>query len=1431
MVDPEPQLIPGIVIDLSASGSNESIDGGGGNDVLSSGSGNDEIIGGGGNDTLVGNAGNDTLNAGSGNDTVFAGAGDDFIVGGSGAGDDSYNGGAGTDTLSYTSTSAGILVDTLNETATGPEIDQDSFSDIEVIIGGDGDDTFSGGPGNFSFTGGLGVDTLDYQFATNSVHIDLLTQAAVGADIGTDTFTGFEKAFGGAGDDTLIGGSGADTLIGKAGFDTLDGGLGDDTLFGGSGDDILIGGIGSDEYIGGAGFDRLSFITVTEGLSINVDTGGGTGTVVDLSGTLGVNATFSEIEFVEGSSAGDTIFGGAGDDTIDGSGGTDNVSGGAGDDTIGFDTSSETLDGGAGQDKIILFGSNQLVDAANLANVTSIEEIDLSGIGSNTFTATAGLVQTISGTGTLSVFGDGDDIVESSDSWDLIGPSSLGTLTLDRFVNGAGTLDTSVLVFDNTGVINFSAGASFSNSMLNDGALTSSDGTYTNNGVIVLGVAGSIDTSGAATLAGTGLFSIEGSLSVQDDTIAAGAIVDGNVGTIGLEGTVIIDGELILGTATTVDGASAVTLTGAGTLVNQGAHEIDDAPVFAVDTLINQGLFTFSTLTPTITSGTIVNEAGATLAFQVDATVDMLAGQTVTNDGLLTVSSSHLTFLDGIIENASDLNLANGASTLTVTNGTISMQAGSNVVGNGKLVLNNADFDVGVGAGFTLGAVGSGPSIEMVVGNISGAGTFVNESNLVIDGATSISTATFTNSNGGTLDHADGLLVVSTTAFENQTGGTVLVDTSTSGSTAIDFAGDFANAGLIQFSGPNTGTITVGGGAGTIDNSGGFIQVLDGDHILDAGLVNPAGGGIEIIAGGAGLARLTHEVAFTNDGLIHLSTAGSGTQTAILNQGTGFTLTNNGTILLDGGIAGDVLELSGDLNNTGTFEVNSPGESRLVPATGFDATMVNSGTINVSPVSDFKIGIFGAVGNTDFTNTGVIDIAAGGALTLLQNTLTHTGVLNIGTGASLRVEADSIVNLDTNFTLLTGGTLALGDGVNTATFGGTGTLINQGTLMLDNGTLTGNFVNDTGAISVSGTNNLNSGVLDFDSSTTVTFLSGSDKFSNNGTIDVNNSSTLTLDTGTLHNLAGGTITVFAAGTLDLISGAVFQDDGTTTFGASPGSLTISGDMLRGDTSRLLIELGGLVPGIHDGFDQLSISGRLDAGGILDVVEFGTFDVSAGDSFDIINAGTLTGSFREIAGLDVGGGVVLDATQSTTGVTLTGRAVTHQGTAGNDTLTGTAGDDVFVGDSGSDFIVGGGGADLMHGGDGDDFFEAPDTGFGRIDGGGGIDTVAFDGGSFDLTTLRGDQLSNIERLDITGTGNNTLTLDGEIALAAASGINPVTGVLDSLIIDGNSGDVLLAEGGWTNTGTVTIDGNGYSVFQSDTNNAEIHVDTDIAVTLA
>ncbi len=80
------------------------------------------------------------------------------------------------------------------------------------------------------------------------------------------------------------------------------------------------------------------------------------------------------------------------------------------------------------------------------------------------------------------------------------------------------------------------------------------------------------------------------------------------------------------------------------------------------------------------------------------------------------------------------------------------------------------------------------------------------------------------------------------------------------------------------------------------------------------------------------------------------------------------------------------------------------------------------------------------------------------------------------------------------------------------------------------------------------------------------------------------------------------------------------------------------------------------------------------------------------------------------------------------------------------------------------------------------------------------------------------------------GNNTLMLDADIALAATGGTNPLTGIIDSLLIDGDAGDAVTAQGSWTNTGTVAIGANGYSVFQDGGNGATIFVDDDLAVNL-
>ena len=151
-------------------------------------------------------------------------------------------------------------------------------------------------------------------------------------------------------------------------------------------------------------------------------------------------------------------------------------------------------------------------------------------------------------------------------------------------------------------------------------------------------------------------------------------------------------------------------------------------------------------------------------------------------------------------------------------------------------------------------------------------------------------------------------------------------------------------------------------------------------------------------------------------------------------------------------------------------------------------------------------------------------------------------------------------------------------------------------------------------------------------------------------------------------------------------------------------------------------------------------------------------------------------------------------------------------------------------NGNDTIAGGGGADLLHGGAGDDLFIALDAGFGRLDGGDGSDTVRVTSGNLDLTSLRGDQLSGIEHFDLSGSGNNTLTLDADIAFDMTGGTNPLTGVVDSLLIDGDTGDAIEAQGSWTNTGTVTIGANGYSVFENAENDGKLFVDGDVAVTV-
>jgi len=166
--------------------------------------------------TLIGNAGNNLLNAGAGNDIVDGGDGDDTIIGGSGAGDDVYIGGSGIDIVVYSSATLGIVVDLQGETASGPEIGNDTLESIENVLSGSGNDILrgnavanvldgqagndrlTGGGGNDTLNGGTGVDIAlfsgafsEYGIVRGSSGNATITDAVVGRD-GTDALTSVE---------------------------------------------------------------------------------------------------------------------------------------------------------------------------------------------------------------------------------------------------------------------------------------------------------------------------------------------------------------------------------------------------------------------------------------------------------------------------------------------------------------------------------------------------------------------------------------------------------------------------------------------------------------------------------------------------------------------------------------------------------------------------------------------------------------------------------------------------------------------------------------------------------------------------------------------------------------------------------------------------------------------------------------------------------------------------------------------------------------------------------------------------------------------------------------------------------------------------------------------------------------------------------------
>lgn len=379
--------------------------GGDGADRLYGGWGADKLSGGGQNDTLFGDTGYDRLYGDEGNDQLYGGAGSDYLYGGAGddllTGDDSLGGG-----FNFLSGGDG------NDTLKGGEYDDQLSGDAgnDSLLGGEGADALMGGAGADTLDGGGGLlDLVSYESSTVAVKVNLSTQTASGGDAQGDVLSGFERALGGQGNDTLAGstddnliggGDGNDSINGAIGDDDLFGGAGDDTLmgssgvdrlYGGDGDDLLDGGTGSDTLDGGAGIDSVDFSGLSTAVfaDLRIDSNRTAELVDDL---------YISIENATGTSEGDTILGGYEANVLKGLSGADSLNGGNGNDSLYGGFGSDTLVGGKGTDvledaldtvrDVFLFAatSDSTVGSGRdqiLNFSVGVDDIDVSGIDAN----------------------------------------------------------------------------------------------------------------------------------------------------------------------------------------------------------------------------------------------------------------------------------------------------------------------------------------------------------------------------------------------------------------------------------------------------------------------------------------------------------------------------------------------------------------------------------------------------------------------------------------------------------------------------------------------------------------------------------------------------------------------------------------------------------------------------------------------------------------------------------------------------------------------------------------------------------------------------------------------------------------------------------------------------------------------------------------
>jgi Ca2+-binding RTX toxin-like protein len=502
-----------------------------------------------------------------------------------------------------------------------------------------------------------------------------------------------------------------------------------------------------------------------------------------------------------------------------------------------------------------------------------------------------------------------------------------------------------------------------------------------------------------------------------------------------------------------------------------------------------------------------------------------------------------------------------------------------------------------------------------------------------------------------------------------------------------------------------------------------------------------------------------------------------------------------------------------NLTLTGSSAINGMGNSAANVLTGNSADNVLDGGAGSDTLQ-------GDAGNDTYIvdNTGdIVTESAGEGTDQVNSSATYTLSVNVenmtltgssainGTGNTLDNVLDGSQNSAAN--VLTGGAgndtyiVGTGDSVVEGASAGTDTVQSAVTF-----TLSANVENLTltGTAAINGTGNGSANVL------------------------VGNSGNNILDGGVgVDTLQGGADDDTYV--LDTLSDVVTENVGE---GTDTVQIALTGYTLSANVENLTLTGSSAINGTGNSLDNLltgnsapntltgsSGNDTLDGGVGADTMTGG----SGNDTYIVDNVGdvvtsdssgtdtvfssvTFTLNYLDLENLTLTGSSNIDGTGS-------------GGGSGANILIGNSGNNVLDGKGGNDTLDGGAGADTLLGWKDDDtlIFDPSDS---IVDGQGDIDTLRVDGG-LDLDLVTTGALSNIEKINLTGSGSIlTVSIQDVLDLSETN----------QLQVDGNSDDSILNSGsGWSFIGQVDIQGNLYNQYSgvAGSNTATLLVDADIA----